>query len=99
MEQGGEGSVLVRKNFFNQIEKPVEDKNGVRREIPPYPWDEVAYHILKYISCEGILSVVYSYHFRLIHELRFKEKLPLPQRPSVPRFLLHPVITPPDLQG
>lgn len=65
-------SVATRNNFFNQREKYMEDKNGVRRESLPYPWDEVAYHILKYISCEGRLSIVYAYHFRLLHELRFK---------------------------
>jgi len=76
--------VVVRKNFFLSKEKLVGDNNGVRREILPYPWDEVAYHILKYISCEGALSVVYAYHFRLIQKLRFKARLSLPQRQCPP---------------
>lgn len=57
-------------------------------ESLPYPWDEVSYDILRYISCEGRLSVVYAYQFILLHELRFKEELSLPQRISVPHFLL-----------
>jgi len=81
-------SVTAKKNLFTSNEKPIEDKNGFRRESLPYPWDEVAYHILKYISCEGRMSVVYAYHFRLLHELMFQVELPLSQRLSVPYFLL-----------
>lgn len=64
-------SVTNKNNLFIANEKPIEDKNGVWRENLPYPWDEVAYHILKYISYEGRMTVVYSYHFRLLHELNF----------------------------
>lgn len=81
-------SATTKKNFFTTNEKNIEEKNGFRREILPYPWDEVSYHILKYISCEGRLSVVYGYHFRLLHELRFQASLPLAQRLNVPYFLL-----------
>lgn len=48
----------------------------------------MAYHILKYISCDGMLSILYAYHFRLLHDLRFKAEFPIPQRLSVPHFLL-----------
>ena len=48
-------------------EEKIEDKNGIRKESIPYPWDEVSYYILRYISCEGRLSVVYGYQFRLLH--------------------------------
>ena len=85
-------SVTTRKNFFLSKEKLVEDKNGVRREIFSYPWDEVAYHILKYISFEGILSVVHAYHFRLLQEPTFKADLPLSQRLSVPHFFLQSIM-------
>lgn len=71
-------SVASRNNFFILKEKSVEDNNGVRRDRLPYPCDEVAYHILKYISCEGRLSIVYAYHFTLLHELRFKAELRIP---------------------
>jgi len=47
----------VNKNFFLSDEEPIENKNGVRTESLPYPWDEVSYLILKCISCEGRLSV------------------------------------------
>lgn len=71
-------AIKIKVNFFLPKEKPIEDKNGVRREILPYPWDEVAYHILKYISCEGRLSVVYAYHFRLLYEPSFQMDMPIP---------------------
>lgn len=64
-------SITTQMNFFTANENPVEDKNGVRRESLYFPWYEMAYHILKYISYEGRINVVYSYHFRLLQELRF----------------------------
>lgn len=67
----------TKNNFFRSIKRPLEYKNGVRREILPYPWDEVTFNILRYISCEGRLSVVYVYHFSLFHELRYEANLPL----------------------
>jgi len=70
-----------------EYEEPIEDKNGIRRESIPYPLNEVSYHILKYISCEGRLSIVYGYQFRLLHELRFGEELPPHRRLSVPYVL------------
>ena len=66
-----ESKFIARKNFFLSKENTVEDKNGVRRESMPYPWDEVAYNILKYIYFEGRLSIVYNNQFRFLHELRF----------------------------
>lgn len=85
-------NTFAKKNFFLNDEEPIEDKNGVRRKSLPYPWDEVSYHILKYISCEGRLSVVYGYQFRLLHELTFGDDLPTNQRLNVPYFLLQSII-------
>lgn len=65
-------STTAKKIFFLPGEEYIEDKNGVRIESLPYPSDEVAFHIMKCISCEGRLSVVYGYHFRLLNELRFQ---------------------------
>jgi len=84
-------SFTAKRNFFTTNERPVEYKNGVRRKSLPYPWDEVAYHIMKYICCEGRMSVVYAYHFRLLYERRFKANFPLSQRLNVPYFLLQSI--------
>ena len=46
---------------------------------------------MKFISCEGILSLVYGYHFILLNELRFQGELPLEQRLSIPHFLLNSI--------
>ena len=43
----------AKKNFFQNNETPIEDKNCIRRASIPYPWDEFSYQIIKYISCEG----------------------------------------------
>lgn len=60
------------KIFFLLEERLVEDKNGVRRESLPYPWDEVSHNILKYISYEGRSSVVYAYQFWLFYAIMFQ---------------------------
>lgn len=85
-------STISKNNFLTANEKPIEDKNGVERESLPYPWDEVAYHILKFISCEGRLILVYGYQFTLLHELIFQVELSLAQRLSVTYFLLQSIL-------
>jgi len=85
-------NTLAKKSFFLEGEEPIEDKNGDRRESIPYPWDEVSYHIIKYISCEGRYSVVYGYHFRLLQELRFGENKPPQNRLNISYFLLKSMI-------
>lgn len=32
-----------KRKIFQDNETPVEDKNGIRRDSVPYPWDEVSY--------------------------------------------------------
>lgn len=85
-------NATTKKNFFLLEEENVEDKNGVRRESLHYPWDEVAYNILKYISCERRLRIVYAYQFRLLYELRFQTKLSILGRFSVPHFLFQSIL-------
>lgn len=82
----------AKKNFFQKNEHHVEDKNGIRRTSIPYPWDEVSYPILKYISCEGRYSIAYGYHFRILHELRYGMDTPTPQKLNIPYFLLQSLI-------
>jgi len=47
---------------------------------------------MKYISCEGRYSIVYHYHFRLFHELRYGMDLPTSKKLSLPYFLLQSLI-------
>lgn len=51
-------SQTVKKKFFLEGEEAMEDKNGVRRERLQYTWNEISYHLIKCISCEGMYSVV-----------------------------------------
>ena len=59
-------SQTAKRKFFLLGEKHIEHKNGVRRTSLPYPWNEVSFHLIKYISCEVRFSVVYGYHFRVL---------------------------------
>jgi len=90
-EDKGDSQVSKRKLFL-EGEEPTEDKNGVRKESMPYPWNEVGYQLIKYISCEGRYSVVYGYHFRILEELRFGAETPPHQRLNIPYFLLQSLI-------
>jgi len=85
-------NALTKNNFFTDDEKPIEYKNGVKIKILPYPCNEVAYHLFKFISCEGKLSVVHGYQFILLHKLRFRARFPIAQRLSVPYFLLQSIM-------
>lgn len=91
-KEGNGNNTLAKKIFFLEGEKPMEEKNGVRREIIPYPLNEFSYHIIKYISCEGRYRVVYGYHFRLLQELIFGENTTPENRLSIPYFLLQSMI-------
>jgi hypothetical protein len=88
IKRRGKKSINAKNEFFLPNEKPDEDKNGIKRESLPHPWPEVAYHIIKYITCEGIMSVVYSYHFRLLHQLRHLSNQEPHKNLSIPYFLL-----------
>ena len=59
-------SQVEKRKFFLEDEEPIEDKNGVRRDSLPYPWSEVVYQLIKYISCGGRYNVVYGCHFRML---------------------------------
>jgi len=83
---------VAKKTFSQPGEHPVEDKNGVRRTSLPPPWSEVSYQIMKYITCEGRLNILYGYHFRLLHEFRYRMDLPAIQKLSLPYFLLQSLI-------
>ena len=61
----------TKRKFFQDNETPVQYKNGIRSASIPYPWDEVSYQVIKYISCEERHNIVYGYHFRILHDLRY----------------------------
>lgn len=81
-----------KKTFFQPGEDLVEDKNGVRKTSLPPPWDKVNHQIMKYITYEGRFNIVYGYHFRLLHELRYGMDLPPVKKLSLPYFLLQSLI-------
>lgn len=92
MKEDKGDSQTTKKKLFLEGEEPIEDKNGLRRTSLPYPQNEVSYHLIKYISCEGKYSVVYGYQFRLLEELRFGVETYPHHRLSIPYFLLQSLI-------
>ena len=45
-------------------------KKGIPRSWLIHPWDELAYLIHKFITCEGRFSIIYLYHIKLLQHLR-----------------------------
>lgn len=82
---------VAKKTRFQPEEDLVENKNGVGRIILP-PWIEVSYQIMKYITREGRFSIIFGYHFRLLHELRYGMDLPTVRKLNLPYFLLQSLI-------
>lgn len=64
-----------------------EDKTGVKRKTLHDTWDEFAYLIIKYITCEGRMIQVYPYHFIYLNFMRHFYTKKLEERLSVPHFL------------
>ena len=85
-------NTLAKKKLFLEGEEVMEEKNEVIRENLPYPWNEISYHLIKYISCRGRYSVVYGYHIRLLQELRFGVGTSPQNRLRIPYFLLQSMI-------
>ena len=85
-------SPTEKKKLFLERDEAMEDKNGVRRASLPYPWNEISYHLIKYISFEGRYSVAYGYHFRPLEELIFGANTPPHQRLNIPYFLIQSLI-------
>lgn len=79
---------MAKRKFLLEGEEPTKDKNGVRRDSLPYPWSEVGYQLIKYISFEGRYSVFYGYHFMILEELRFGVETPVHQRLNIPNCLM-----------
>lgn len=82
----------AKRKFFQDNENPVEDKNGIRRDSVSYPWDEVIYQVIIYISCEGRHNIVYGYYFIILQELRYGMDTPAHQKLSIPYFRLQCLI-------
>jgi hypothetical protein len=53
-------------------------KKGIPRSWLVHPWDELAYLIQKFITCEGRFSIIYLYHIKLLQHLRGDCEINLP---------------------
>jgi hypothetical protein len=57
-------------------------KKGIPRSWLIHPWDELAYLIQKFITCEGRFSIIYLYHIKLLQHLKSDYEI------NIPYFLL-----------
>lgn len=58
--------------FINQPKVLVKKKNGYDQQLLPRSWDKVAATVVKLVTCEGRISVLYGYHFKVLCHLRGK---------------------------
>jgi hypothetical protein len=65
-----------------------ETKQGVKRDSLPIPWDEVALHLIKYISYGGRYNLIYSYHSKFLYQLRYYSHQNPEEKLSVPHLFL-----------
>ena len=52
--------------YINKPRKICNWVSGVSRSWLKYPWDEIAYLVQKYVTCEGMFSLVFLYHIRIL---------------------------------
>jgi hypothetical protein len=64
---------------FLKVPSPLPDlRRGIAREALSSPWDEVVFHLQKFVTCEGRYNLVHHYHIRLLLHLRGEKLLSMP---------------------
>jgi hypothetical protein len=64
---------------FLKIPSPLPDlRRGIPREALCSPWDEVVFHLQKFITCEGRYSLVHHYHVRILMHLVGEKPMNMP---------------------
>lgn len=54
------------------------DKQGTKQISLPGEWSQVAFHVMKYLTCEGKYSNLHSIHFKLLSHLRHGRRMNIP---------------------
>ena len=68
-----EGPLLEFLEIFLQAEETsIQKGRRYDRKALPYPWGEVSYFKLRYITCKGYFIVLFKYHFKLLVSLQFR---------------------------
>jgi hypothetical protein len=83
-----EGEIYFKRKKFKEKswmsflcrsrETTVNWKSGIPRSWLVHPWDEVAYVIEKFITCEGVYSIIFLYHIRLLQHLKKEKEMNMP---------------------
>lgn len=77
-----------RASFFRFYEEYEEKNNDIKRKSLLDEWGEVAYNLMKHITCEGMLSIVYAYHFKMYYKFELSKAKTVHLYPPFP-----PIIT------
>ena len=64
--------------YINKSRKVCNWVNGVSRSWLKSPWDEIAYLIQKYVTCEGRYSLIFLYHIRILMHLGNEKPMNMP---------------------
>ena len=82
-------NLRVKNSLFKPQEQYEENRNGVKWESLPKNWVNIAFYIMKYLTCEGRLSMVYSYNFIILHQVINLGHQPPHHRLCISHFLWH----------
>ena len=61
--------------YINKSRKVYNWVSGVSMSWLKSPWDEIAYLIQKYVTCEGRFSLVFLYHIRILQHLNHEKPM------------------------
>ena len=64
--------------YINKSRKAHNWIHGVAISWLKSPWDELAYLIQKYVTCEGHFRLVFLYHIRILQNLNQEKLLDMP---------------------
>ena len=64
--------------YINKSRKVCNWVSGVSRSWLKSPWDEIAYLVQKYVTCEGRFSLVFLYHIRILQHLNHEKPMNMP---------------------
>jgi hypothetical protein len=64
---------------FLKAPSPLPDlRRGIARDALSSPWDEVVFHLQKFVTCEGRYNLVHHYHIRILLHLKGDKPLSMP---------------------
>lgn len=75
--------ITTRNKFALPREKIDSSSQDIRQLSLPWLWNSIVIYIIKYLTCEGRQSLLYTIHFKLISHFYYNQLV------NVPNFLFH----------